>query len=100
MIVTGGENIYSKEVEDTITACPGVAAAAVIGIPHPEWGETVAAFVVAAKDAGADEEKIRAFLGDKLAKYKIPRTIRFVENLPYTPSGKIMKYKLRQEYQK
>jgi feruloyl-CoA synthase len=100
MIVTGGENVYSKEVEDTITACPGVAAAAVIGIPHPEWGETVAAFVVAAKDAGADEEKIRAFLGDKLAKYKIPRTIRFVENLPYTPSGKIMKYKLRQEYQK
>jgi feruloyl-CoA synthase len=100
MIVTGGENVYSKEVEDTITACPGVAAAAVIGIPHPEWGETVAAFVVAAKDAGADEEKVRAFLGDKLAKYKIPRTIRFVENLPYTPSGKIMKYKLRQEYQK
>ena len=89
MIVTGGENVYSKEVEDTITACPGVAAAAVIGIPNPEWGETVAAFIVAAKDGGADEEKIRAFLSDKLAKYKVPRTFQFLESLPYTPSGKL-----------
>ena len=99
MIVTGGENVYSKEVEDTITACPGVAAVAVIGIPHAEWGETVAAMVVPAKDAALDEEKIRAFLGDKLAKYKIPRTIKLVASLPYTPSGKVMKYKLREEYQ-
>jgi feruloyl-CoA synthase len=100
MIVTGGENVYSKEVEDALTACPGVAAAAVIGIPHSEWGETVAAFIVAAKGAGADEETIRTLLGDKLAKYKIPRILRFVESLPYTPSGKIMKHKLRQEHQK
>jgi len=100
MIVTGGENVYSKEVEDTIVACPGVAASAVIGIPHPEWGETVAAFIVPAKDAALDEEKIRLFLSDKLAKYKVPRTITFVENLPYTPSGKVMKYKLREAYQK
>lgn len=98
MIVTGGENVYSKEVEDAITACPGVAAVAVIGIPHAEWGETVAAMIMRAKDADLDEEKIRTFLGDKLAKYKIPRTFRFVESLPYTPSGKVMKYKLREEY--
>jgi len=100
MIVTGGENVYSKEVEDTIAACPGIAAVAVIGIPNPEWGETVAAFVVPAKDADPTEEKIRLFLSDKLAKYKVPRTIQFVETLPYTPSGKIMKYKLREAYQK
>jgi len=100
MIVTGGENVYSKEVEDIITACPGVAAAAVIGIPNDEWGETVAAFVVPAKEAGADEETIRAFMSDKLAKYKVPRTIRLIETLPYTPSGKVMKYKLREEYKK
>ena len=100
MIVTGGENVYSKEVEDAITACPGVAAVAVIGIPNSEWGETVAAMIVLAKDADVGEEKIRAFLGDRLAKYKIPRTIRFVESLPYTPSGKVMKYKLREEYSK
>ncbi len=100
MIVTGGENVYSKEVEDVIAAFPGVAAAAVIGIPHKEWGETVAAFVLRGKDADLTEEKLREFLGDKLAKYKIPRTIQFVETLPYTPSGKIMKYKLREEYAK
>jgi feruloyl-CoA synthase len=98
MIVTGGENVYSKEVEDAIVACPGVAAVAVIGIPHKQWGETVAAFVVPAKDGKCDEEKIRSFLSDKLAKYKVPRTITFVDNLPYTPSGKIMKYKLREAY--
>ncbi len=96
MIVTGGENVYSKEVEDTIAACPGVAAAAVIGIAHPEWGETVSAFVVSARDADVDAEKIRAFLADRLAKYKVPRTIEIVETLPYTPTGKVMKYKLRE----
>lgn len=100
MIVTGGENVYSKEVEDIIAACPGVAAAAVIGIPNKEWGETVAAFVVPAKDAAIDEGKIREFLSDKLAKYKVPRTIQFVETLPYTPSGKVMKYQLREQYKK
>jgi len=100
MIVTGGENVYSKEVEDVIAACPGVAAAAVIGVHNPEWGETVAAFVLRGKDADLTEEKLREFLGDKMAKYKIPRTIKFVETLPYTPSGKIMKYKLREEYAK
>jgi len=72
----------------------------VIGIPHKEWGETVAAFVLRGKDADLTEEKLREFLGDKLAKYKIPRTIQFVETLPYTPSGKVMKYKLREEYAK
>ncbi|MEE9936985.1 MAG: long-chain-fatty-acid--CoA ligase [Deltaproteobacteria bacterium] len=100
MIVTGGENVYSKEVEDAIAACPGVAAAAVIGIPHKEWGETVAAFVIPAKEANLTEEKLRDFLADKLAKYKIPRSIKFLETLPYTPSGKVMKYKLREEYAK
>jgi feruloyl-CoA synthase len=100
MIVTGGENVYSKEVEDCISACPGVAAAAVIGISNPEWGETVTAFVVPAKDAAIDAEKIKTFLADKLAKYKVPRTIEIVENLPYTPTGKIMKYKLRESCQK
>lgn len=100
MIVTGGENVYSKEVEDVIVARPGVAAAAVIEIPHKEWGKTVASFVLRGKDADLTEEKLREFLGDKLAKYKIPRTIQFVETLPYTPSGKVMKYKLREEYAK
>ena len=96
MIVTGGENVYSKEVEDVISACPDVVEAAVIAIPHPEWGETVAAIVVRKKDSGLDENRIKEFLADKLAKYKIPRIYKFVEALPHTPSGKVMKYQLRE----
>ena len=98
MIVTGGENVYSKEVEDIIAAHPDVVEAAVIAVPHPEWGETVAAIVVTAKDKALTAETLSAFLADKLAKYKIPKTYKFVEALPHTPSGKVMKYKLREAY--
>ncbi|MDR3569571.1 MAG: class I adenylate-forming enzyme family protein [Syntrophobacteraceae bacterium] len=98
MIVTGGENVYSREVEDVICACPGVQEAAVIGVPHPDWGETVVAIVVGKIDFGLDEGQIKAFLSDKLAGYKIPKVFRFVESLPRTPSGKAMKYKLRETF--
>ena len=73
MIVTGGENVYSKEVEDVISACPGVVEVAVIALKHPEWGETVAAIVVGGKDSGINEDQIKKFLSDKLARYKIPK---------------------------
>ncbi|MFH1060383.1 MAG: AMP-binding protein [Pseudomonadota bacterium] len=96
MIVTGGENVYSKEVEDALAAHPGVMEAAVIGRPHPEWGETVVAYVVPAKDASLDEDALKGFLADKLAKYKIPRQFVIAESLPHTPTGKIMKFKLRE----
>lgn len=72
--------------------------AAVIALPHPEWGETVGAIVVPAKGKSLSEDVLKAFLADKIAKYKIPRTFKFVESLPHTPSGKVMKYKLREEY--
>ncbi|MFH1034694.1 MAG: AMP-binding protein [Pseudomonadota bacterium] len=97
MIVTGGENVYSKEVEDALAAHAQVMEAAVIGRPHPEWGETVTAYVVPAKDAALDPEALQAFLAERLAKYKVPRQIVLVESLPHTPTGKIMKFKLRQE---
>jgi feruloyl-CoA synthase len=98
MIVTGGENVYSKEVEDVIISCPQVMEAAVIGVPNPEWGETVAAFVVLARGHQLNSEMLKTFLADKIAKYKIPRVFHVVESLPHTPSGKVMKYQLRQEY--
>jgi feruloyl-CoA synthase len=98
MIITGGENVYSKEVEDALAACPDVMEAAVIGAPNPEWGETVVAFVTPAKDAQLTPETLKAFLADKIAKYKIPRAFHIVETLPHTPTGKIMKYVLREEY--
>ncbi|HPP48728.1 MAG TPA: AMP-binding protein [Spirochaetota bacterium] len=96
MIVTGGENVYSKEVEDVIITMPGITGVAVIGLPHPDWGETVAAFVTKAQDGNISKESIVEYLTDKLAKYKIPKQFLFVYSLPYTPSGKVMKYKLRE----
>ncbi|MGS0892794.1 AMP-binding protein [Burkholderia stagnalis] len=95
MIVTGGENVYSKEVEDVLSAHPGVAEAAVVGVPHPEWGETVVAHVVARAVAAADADALRAFCGERLAAYKIPREFVFVEALPRTPTGKLQKFLLR-----
>ncbi|MDD3473681.1 MAG: AMP-binding protein, partial [Syntrophaceae bacterium] len=98
MIVTGGENVYSKEVEDILVSCPDIVEAAVIGVPNPEWGETVAAVVVPAKDKKVDADFIKGYLSDKLAKYKIPRVFHIVDALPHTPTGKVMKYQLRDQY--
>jgi hypothetical protein len=98
MIVTGGENVYSKEVEDRIMEHPDVAEAAVIGVPHTDWGETVHAVVVPAKGAEPVEKDLLAFLSDRLAKFKIPRKIHFTDQLPHTPSGKIMKFKIREDF--
>lgn len=98
MIVTGGENVYSKEVEDVLTTHPDIADAAVIGKPHAEWGETVVAFFIPQKDKDPAEDDIKGFLADRLAKYKIPREFHKVEDLPRTPTGKVMKYVLREKY--
>ncbi|MFW6012034.1 MAG: class I adenylate-forming enzyme family protein, partial [Desulfosalsimonas sp.] len=97
MIVTGGENVYSKEVEDALTAHPGISDAAVIGKPHPEWGETVTAYYIPAQDEDPSIDEIKDFLARRLAKYKIPREFHKKEELPRTPTGKVMKYVLRQK---
>ena len=99
MIVTGGENVYSKEVEDRIMEHPDVAEAAVIGAEHPDWGETVHAVLVPAKDKTLTQEDLTDFLADRLAGFKIPRKFHIVTELPHTPSGKVMKYQLRQDLQ-
>jgi feruloyl-CoA synthase len=98
MIVTGGENVYSKEVEDALVEHPHVAQVAVIGTPHPDWGETVTAIVVPAPGAEPSPEGLSRFLQDRLARYKIPRIYHFVDALPHTPTGKVMKYKLREMF--
>src|SRR5450756_690338 len=97
MIVSGGENVYSKEVEDAIASNPEVAEVAVVGKPHPVWGETVAALVVPKKNGGLTVDDLKSFLAERLAKYKIPRVFRFVDALPYTATGKVMKYQLRDQ---
>lgn len=95
MIITGGENVYSKEVEDALQQLGGVADCAVIGLPHEAWGETVVAVLVPAPGAVLRHEALRDALRDRLAPYKIPR--RFIETgiLPRTPTGKVLKPALR-----
>ena len=97
MIVTGGENVYSKEVEDALTAHSEISDAAVIGKPHPEWGETVVAYYIPTPDKHPSADDIKDFLSRRLAKYKIPREFHKKEELPRTPTGKVMKYMLREK---
>jgi len=102
MIVSGGENVYPAEVENALLSHPGVADAAVIGVPHEKWGETVKAIVVRNPSAeGSDDELATEVLADvrtRLARYKCPTSIDFVDVLPRNPSGKILKRELRAPY--
>ena len=100
LIISGGENIYPAEVEARLNALPGVVESAVIAIADERWGEVGLAYVV--KPAGADltEESIRAALAGKLAAFKIPKHVRFVEQLPKTATGKIRKEQLRSAHRR
>ncbi|SAL61196.1 AMP-dependent synthetase/ligase [Caballeronia terrestris] len=95
MIVSGGENIYPREVEEVLYHCPGVQEAAVIGVPDQKWGQAVTAFVVRS-DRQLTEDAIIAFCrtSDDLAAYKRPKKIFFVERLPLNPSGKVLRHEL------
>ncbi|QFU83859.1 fatty acid--CoA ligase [Natronorubrum aibiense] len=96
MIVSGGENIYPTEVEDVLFTHEAVAEAAVVGEPDDEWGERVVAYVVG-DDVSADELDAFALESDQLAYFKRPRAYYFVDDLPKNPSGKIQKFKLRED---
>jgi len=94
-IISGGSNIYSREVEEVITKHPMVAAAAVIGVPDAEWGESVKAFVVLKPGASVDHNEIVAFCKANMASYKKPKFIEFVDDLPKNATGKVLKRELR-----
>jgi long-chain acyl-CoA synthetase len=98
MIISGGENIYPREVEDLLYEHEGVLEAAVIGEPNDRWGESVTAIIVK-KDQGLTEEDLDVFCreSNKLANYKRPRRYIFIDALPRNASGKILKYQLRKE---
>jgi len=95
MIVSGGENVYPVEVEEALAQHPDVAEVAVIGIPHERWGETVKALVVLRAERAPSADELIAFARERLAGYKLPRSIEFVDDLPRTPSGKVLKRELR-----
>jgi acyl-CoA synthetase (AMP-forming)/AMP-acid ligase II len=95
MIISGGENVAAAEVEERLHAHPGVAEAAVIGIAHPRWGETVKAVVVPVEGARLTAEELIAFARAGLAHYKCPTSVELVAALPRTATGKVQKYLLR-----
>jgi len=95
MIISGGENIYSAEVEAVLITHPKIKEAAVIGIPDPKWGEAVKAFVTLEPEQSTTAEEIIAFCGERLARFKLPKVVEFVSSLPRSATGKILKRELR-----
>jgi acyl-CoA synthetase (AMP-forming)/AMP-acid ligase II len=98
MILSGGENIASKEVEGTILLNPAVADCAVIGLPDPKWGENVHAVVVLKPGMSLTETELIDFCKANLASYKKPKSVEFVKDLPRNPTGKVLKKELRLKY--
>ena len=94
MVITGGENVYPAEVEAVLYHHPAIAEVAVLGTPHEQWGEAVTAVVALNPGAALTLEELSAFARDKLAGYKIPLRLEFVDALPRNPAGKVLKYQL------
>jgi len=97
MIISGGVNIYPREVEEVLYQHPSVLEASVIGVPDDYWGEAVKAVLVLRKEATASEEEIIKFCGEHLAGYKKPKSVEFWKELPKSPQGKILKKTIREE---
>ncbi|CAG0989638.1 partial 3-[(3aS,4S,7aS)-7a-methyl-1, 5-dioxo-octahydro-1H-inden-4-yl]propanoyl:CoA ligase, partial [Anaerolineae bacterium] len=100
LIISGGENIYPAEVESAIHAHPAVAEAALIGVPDPKWGEVGRAVIVLKPGETLDETGLITFLRERLAGYKVPKTVVFVEELPKTGAGKIDKISISERWGK
>jgi fatty-acyl-CoA synthase len=95
VIISGGENISSVEVEGVLLRHPAVLEAAVVGLPDDKWGEAPHAFVVLKPGATAEPDDLRQFTRERLAHFKTPHSVQFVDELPKTATGKIQKYVLR-----
>jgi len=100
MIIRGGENIYPREIEAVLYEHPAIADVAVVGIPDDVWGEHVAAFVRLGQDAAATPVELSAYVRERMAHYKVPKTWVFVEAFPLTGSGKVQKFVLREQFVK
>jgi fatty-acyl-CoA synthase len=98
MIISGGENVYPAEVEDALYQHPGIKEVAVIGVQDPRWGETVRAVVVPKEGVSLSADDVIDFAQDKLARYKQPKSVVFVDILPRNPAGKVLKFDLREHY--
>ncbi|MDA2891400.1 long-chain-fatty-acid--CoA ligase FadD2 [Mycolicibacterium sp. BiH015] len=96
MIVSGGENVFPAEIEDLVSGHPEVVEATAIGVEDKEWGHRLRCFVVKVEGASIDEDAIKAYVRDNLARYKVPREVVFLDELPRNPTGKILKRELRE----
>ncbi|MFY0407228.1 AMP-binding protein [Solicola sp. PLA-1-18] len=97
MIVSGGENVYPQEIEDCIARHPAVAECAVVAVDDDEWGQRLAAYVVLEAGQDADEDAIKAHVKTHLARYKVPRDVRFIDGLPRNETGKVLKRELSKD---
>jgi fatty-acyl-CoA synthase len=98
VIISGGENISSPEIEDALYQHPAVLECAVIGVPHEKWGETPKALVVLREGKSATQEELIAFCRERLAHFKCPTSVEFPDELPRTATGKLQKFRLRERY--
>jgi len=100
MIITGGENVYPREIEELIYTRPEVQECAVVGMPDREWGERVVAFIVARQGHSLDVPAMKFFLKSRLSPFKVPKEYIAVEELPKNAAGKILKRELRKTHPK
>ena len=98
MIVSGGENLFPGEVEELLITHEAIGEAAVIGVDDEEFGKRLAAYVVLMPGQSLTDDELREFVKRNLARYKVPRDVAFVEELPRTPTGKVLKRKLREQH--
>jgi acyl-CoA synthetase (AMP-forming)/AMP-acid ligase II len=97
MIISGGENVYPAEIEDVLLSHPGIADIAVIGVKSAKWGESPLAVVVSS-EADIDEAAVLTHCEGKMARFKLPKRAVFVDSIPRTPTGKVLKRELREQY--
>jgi malonyl-CoA/methylmalonyl-CoA synthetase len=98
LIITGGLNVYPREIEAMLDELPGVEESAVVGLPHDDFGEGITAFLIAREGASLSEDAVRESLAGKLARFKLPKRVLFLESLPRNTMGKVQKAALREEY--
>ena len=96
MIVSGGENVFPAEIEDLVSGHPEVVEATALGVEDKEWGARLRCFVVKVEGATIDEDAIKTYVRENLARYKVPREVVFLDELPRTPTGKILKRQQRE----
>jgi fatty-acyl-CoA synthase len=98
MFISGGENIYPAEIEKVLYQHPAVHMCAVIGLPDTKWGEVGKACVILKPGQSATEEELLRLMTERLAKYKVPKSVTFLESLPISAAGKILKRELRDQF--